>query len=82
MKIRTFLTGSAMVAMLLLAACQERDDVVPHEMNAATELNLMNASAEEDAASNATMNSDMMNAMMNNAIKNEDIVNAAMANAG
>jgi len=56
--------------------------VVPHEMNAATELNLMNASAEEDAASNATMNSDMMNAMMNNAIKNEDIVNAAMANAG
>jgi len=81
MKIRTFLTGSAMVATLLLAACQERDDKVPPEMNAATELNMMNANAEEDPASD-TMTSDQMNQMMKNAIKNEDIVNAAMANAG
>jgi len=82
MKIRTFLMGSAMVATLLLAACQERDDKVPPEMNAATELNMMNASAEEDGAGNTVLTSDQMNQMMKNAIKNEDIVNAAMANAG
>jgi hypothetical protein len=73
MNIRTFLTGGVIGAALLLAACDGGDSAVPQEMNAATELNMMDANAEDtEWNSQATVNK----------LLNEDIGNAAMANAG
>lgn len=62
MTIRTFLTGGAIAAALMLAACHKTDEAATNEVNAATELSNMadtNANDEimnEDGGNAAVMN--------------------------
>jgi len=62
MNIRTFLTGGAIAAALMLAACHKNDEAVGNEVNAATELSNMadtNANDEminEDSGNQAALN--------------------------
>jgi hypothetical protein len=62
MTIRTFLTGGAVAAVLMLSACHKSDDLAANEVNAATELSNMadiNANDEmmnEDSGNQAAMN--------------------------
>lgn len=62
MNIRTLLTGSAIAAALMLAACHKNDQAATNEANAAAELSNMadtNANDEmmnEDSGNQAAMN--------------------------
>lgn len=62
MDFRTFLTGGAVAAALMLTACHKNDEAATNEVNAATELSNMadtNANDEmmnEDSGNAAAMN--------------------------
>jgi len=62
MSFRTFLTGGAIAAALMLAACHKSDEAATDQVNAATELSNMadtNANDEmmnEDSGNQAALN--------------------------
>ena len=62
MSFRTFLTGGAIAAALMLAACHKSDEAATNQVNAATELSNMadtNANDEmmnEDSGNQAALN--------------------------
>jgi hypothetical protein len=63
MNFRTCLTGGAIAAALLLAACHKSDEAATNEVNAATELSNM----ADTNANDEMMNEDSGNAAATNA---------------
>jgi hypothetical protein len=63
MNMRTFLTGGAIAAALLLAACHKNDEASTNQVNAATELSNM----ADVNASDEMMNEDSGNQALTNA---------------
>lgn len=61
MIIRTYLTGGAVAAALMLAACHKNEEVATNEVKAAAELNLADTNSNdemmnEDSGNQAAMN--------------------------
>jgi len=63
MNMRTFLTGGAIAAALLLAACHKGEEAQSNEVNAATELSNM----ADTNANDEMMNEDSGNEAVTNA---------------
>jgi len=63
MTIRTFLTGGAIAASLLLAACHKNDEASTNQVNAAAELaNMADINASDEMMNEDSGNQAMMNA--------------------
>ena len=63
MSFRTFLTGGAIAAALMLAACHKSDEAATNQVNAATELSNM----ADTNANDEMMNEDSGNQAVTNA---------------
>lgn len=63
MHIRTYLTGGALAAALMLGACHKSDEATTNEVNAATELsNTADTNANDEMMNEDSGNQAVMNA--------------------
>jgi len=63
MNIRTFLTGGAIAAALMLAACHKNDEAATNEVNAAAELsNIADTNANDEMMNEDSGNQAVLNA--------------------